>query len=465
VSIVDILIKSGKVVSEGSVLEADIAIKDGRIAAILQPDLITEAKRTIDAAGKLVIPGVVDPHFHCRTIGSFHSILADDMETATVSAAHGGVTTVLVYVWGDRGQPFQHAMNTFLEESPSKVLLDYAAHCGVRPDFDLIKSIPQVLEMGVRSFKFIMDYRRTGDGRMAEADHMMAAMELIGRGGGIALCHAEDGYLIDYLENKFISEGKTAAKHFIETRPTITEARATRDCVEIGRLAGCPVYVVHVTAKEALQEVIAAQAHHQVVIGETCPQYLALTNEEVLRQGALAKIGPPLRSQEDIEELWGGIATGAISTIGSDHAAMTVETKRKVEENFFEVPFGMPSVETMLSVMYSEGVAKGRISLVRLVELLCENPARRFGLYPKKGTLKVGSDADVVIFDPGHEWTISGEKLHGAYDYTCFEGWRCKGKPILSLLRGHVLLENGKLHQGPGFGRFIEQDRIDHNRL
>lgn len=461
----DILIKGGRVVSEGSVLEADIAIKDGRIAGILQPGLLKEAQRTIDASDKFVIPGVVDPHFHCRTIGSFHSILADDMETATISAAHGGVTTILVYVWGNRGQPFHQAMNTFLEESQSKALLDYGSHCGVRPDFDLIKFIPQVLEMGVRSFKFIMAYRRTGDGRMVDADHLFAAMELIGRGGGIALCHGEDGYLIDYLENKFISQGKTAAKHFIETRPAITEARATRDCLEIGRLADCPVYVVHVTAKEALREVIAAQAHHQVAIGETCPQYLTLTNEEVLKQGALAKIGPPLRSQEDIEELWGGIATGAISTIGSDHAAMTVETKHKAEGNFFEVPFGMPSIETMLPVMYSEGVAKGRISLVRLVALLCENPARRFGLYPRKGTLKVNSDADVVIFDPDEEWTISRENLHGAYDYTCFEGWRCKGKPVLSLLRGQVLLEEGKLHQSPGFGRFIEQDKVDHNRL
>jgi dihydropyrimidinase len=458
----DLLIKGGKAVAEGSVLDADVGIKNGLIAGIFQPGLLKEATRTIDASGKLVMPGVVDPHFHCRNIGSVHSIMADDMETATISAAYGGVTTIMVFVWGNRDQPFPQVMRTFMEESKPKAFLDYAAHCGVRPDFELIKEIPRVLDMGIRSFKFILDYRRTGDGRMADPDHLMAAMELIGRGGGIAMFHAEDGYIIDYLENKYISEGKTSAKYFIQSRPAFAEARATRTCIEIGRLVDCPVYVVHVTAKEALEEVIAARARHQIVIGETCPQYLTLTNDEVLKQGSLAKVGPPLRFPEDIEALWKGILSGTISVIGSDHAALTTQAKHKPGANFFEMPFGMPLTEIMLPLMYSEGVNKGRITLVRMVELLCENPSKRFGLYPKKGTLKVGADADVVIFDPNEEWTISIGNLHGAYDYICFEGWKVKGKPILSLLRGQILLQNGKLHQRPGFGQFTEQKKVDH---
>jgi dihydropyrimidinase len=461
----DFLIKDGKVVSESGVFDADLAINNGLIAGILQPGLIKEAKRTIDASGMIVIPGIIDSHFHCRNIGQHNSILADDMETASISSAYGGVTTNLVYVWGNRGQPFHQVMKSFIEESKTKTVVDYGVHCGVRPEFDLIKGIPEVLELGIRSFKFILDYRRTGDGRMVDADHLMAAMKLIGQAGGIAMFHAEDGYIIDYLENSYISEGKTSAKYFIETRPAITEARATRNCIEIGRLVGCPVYIVHVSTKEAIQEIIAAQANHHVVVGETCPQYLTLTNDEVLKHGALAKVAPPLRSQEHIEELWRAVMNGIISIIGSDHAGIPMETKRKTEDNFFEVPFGMPSTETMLPLMYSEGVAKGRITLVRMVELLCENPAKRFGLYPKKGTLKVGSDADVVTFDPSQEWTISIEKLHGVYDYTSFEGWRVTGKPAYSLLRGQVLLENGKLHQRPGFGRFVEQNPVNHSAL
>ena len=460
----DLLIKGGKVVTGGSVVDADVGVKNGLIAGVFQSGLLNEATRTLDASGKLVIPGVIDAHFHCRTIGSVHTIMADDMVTGTISAAHGGVTTIIPFVWGNRGQPFDGVMRTFIEESRSKAVLDYGAHCGVRPDFDLIKGIPKVLEMGIRSFKLILDYRRTGDGRMSDPDHLMAAMELIGRIGGIAMCHAEDGYIIDYLENQYIAKGKTAPKYFIESRPPLTEARSVRTAVEIGRLVSCPVYIVHVTAKEALEEVIAAQARHRVVFGETCPQYLTLTNDEVLKQGGLAKVGPPLRFQEDIEELWRGIGSGAITIVASDHAAMTMETKRKAKD-FFEVPFGMPCVETMLPVMYSEGVAKGRIPLTKMVELLCENPARRFGLYPKKGTLKVGSDADIVIFDPNQDWTLSIDKLHGAYDYTCYEGWKVKGKPVLSFLRGQVLLENGKLQQKPGFGQFIEQRKVDHGTL
>ncbi|MFC1918984.1 dihydroorotase family protein, partial [Chloroflexota bacterium] len=401
---------------------------------------------------------------HCRNVGTLQGSVTDDVQTATVSAAYGGVTTVLIYVWSNRGQAFQQAIEQFIRESEKKTVLDYSIHCGVRPEFDLIKDIPKVIEMGIRSFKFHLAYRLQGDGRMADYDHIMAALEPIGRRGGIALFHAENGYIIDYLEKKLISEDKTTAEYFIKAHPPISESMATRDCIELGRLVNCPVYIVHVTAKEALDEITAAQARRDVVaVAETCPQYLTLTNDEVMKQGALAKVGPPLRQQEDVDALWEGIISGSISTVGSDHSAATRQAKQNV--NFFDARFGMPSTETMLPIMYSEGVAKGRITLPKMVELLCENPAKRFGLYPKKGAIKVGSDADLVVMDPDIEWTVRAADLHSKADYTCFEGWRLRGKPVLSLLRGHVLLKEGALLQKPGFGSFLEQSSVDHRSL
>ena len=237
---IDVLVKGGRVVSGGSVQEADLAIQDGKIAGVVQRGLIGEAGQTIDAAGKLVLPGVVDSHFHCRNRTPVP--LVDDMLTGTRSAAYGGVTTVIAYVWGPPGEPFVQVIETFKEEAASKAMTDFAIHCGLRPDMELLRGIPQVLDLGVQSFKFMLDYRRTGAGRMFDPDHLIAGMDIIARAGGLAIVHSEDGFLIDYLEERSIAEGNTSPGDFLPTRPSLAEATSARHVIRLSRVLHCPLY-------------------------------------------------------------------------------------------------------------------------------------------------------------------------------------------------------------------------------
>ena len=451
---IDVLIRNGRVVSGGGVQEADLAIKDGKIVGIVQRGLIGEAGQTIDATGKLVLPGVVDSHFHCRNRTPVP--LIDDMLTGTRSAAYGGVTTVIAFVWGPPGEPFAQAIETFKEDAAGKAITDFAIHCGLRPDMELLRGIPQVLDLGVRSFKFMLDYRRTGAGRMFDPDHLVAGMDIIAQSGGMAIVHPEDGFLIDYLEERSIAEGKTSPADFLPTRPALAEATSVRHVIRLSRVLHCPLYLVHLTCRESLAELVEGRQDDSNLGAETQIQYLLLTDALMKSHGPLGKIGPPLRTGDDHEALWNAVSEGLIETISSDHAPYLQGVKHATD-NIFEVPFGMPSVETLLPLTYWEGAAKGRISFPKLAQALAENPARRFGLYPQKGSLQQGADADAVIFDPNEEWTISAAGLHTAADFTPYEGWRIKGRVTTVLLRGEVLLENGKLIKEPGVGRFVPQ--------
>ena len=455
---IDTLVKGGRVVTGGGVQEADLAIQDGKVAGVVQRGLIMEAGRTIEAGGKLVLPGVVDSHFHCRTRMAVP--LVDDMLTGTRSAAYGGVTTVISYVWGPPGEPFAQAIETFKEEAANKTMTDYAIHCGLRPEMDLLREIPKVLDLGVYSFKFQMDYRRTGDGRMMDPDHLTAGMDIVARAGGMAIVHPEDGFLIDYLEEQSIAEGNINPGDFLPTRPALAEAMSARQVIRLGQVLNCPVYLVHLTCCETLAELVEGRQQDSKLGAETQIQYLLLTDEVMHSRGPLGKIGPPLRSGDDQEVLWNAVSEGLIETISSDHAPYLQEVKH-ADDNIFDVPFGMPAVETLLPLTYWEGVAKGRISLPKMVEVLAENPARRFGLYPRKGSLQQGADADVVIFDPEEEWIISADGLHTAADFTPYEGWRIKGRVTGVLLGGEALLENGDLTKAPGVGRFVPQQPLD----
>ena len=454
---IDVLVKGGQLVSGSGVQEADLAIQDGKIVGVVGPGLITEAGHSIDATGKLVLPGVVDSHFHCRNRTPVP--LVDDMLTGTTSAAHGGVTTVIAYVWGPPGEPFAQAIEAFKEDSASKTMTNFAIHCGLRPDMELLRGIPQVLDLGVRSFKFMLDYRRTGAGRMFDPDHLVAGMDIIARSGGQAIVHPEDGFLIDYLEERSIAEGNTRPEDFLPTRPSLAEATSARHVIRLSRVLHCPLYLVHLTCRESLAELVEGRQQDGKLGAETQIQYLLLTDELMNSRGPLGKIGPPLRSGDDHEALWNAVSEGIIETISSDHAPYLQEAKHATD-NIFDVPFGMPSVETLLPLTYWEGVAKGHISLPRLVQVLAENPARRFGLYPRKGSLQQGADADLVIFDPNEEWTISADGLHTAADFTPYEGWTIKGRVVSVLLAGELLLENGKLSKSPGVGRFVPQQTL-----
>ena len=452
----DKVIMGSRVATEGWVSEANIGIKGGSIVTISDPTISLEAKEIIDGKGKIVIPGVIDAHTHVNTFNVW-DVDVNRFKDIAITAAYGGITTLLIHLWGPEGMSMPETINKMIEEGEKCSPIDFSFHCGVRPRDDHIRGIPDAIRIGVSSFKFLMAYRKSGfTGRTVDDYHMMRGMELIAAHGGISLVHAENGLIIDYFEEKYTREGKVSLEYFLPSRPNAVETEAIHRAAVIANLTQCPLYIVHMSAKEGLEEVIQERLRGNIIHAETCPQYLCFTNKELVEGGSRFKVAPPLRTEADREALWKGIQNGFIETLGSDAGEYTLNQRKERDgEDIFKSLFGMPGAETMVSLIYSEGVAKGRISLTQLVRLVSENPAKIFGLYPRKGTIRVGSDADLVLIDPNIRWTIKANDLHSKSDYSCYEGMQLIGKPVLSLVRGEVLVKDGNLEQSPGYGRFI----------
>ena len=448
----DLLVSGGLLVSEGRIRRADVAIKEGRIAAIGDLEK-SKAARIISAAGKYILPGLIDVHTH--------PVYLDDMGALSAAAAHGGITTLIHYAYAKPGHGLLETLHRFREEGETKSVLDFGLHGGLFDPKNQAHEIPQAVKLGVTSFKMFMTYAKLG--WMTDDYQLMRTLDIIAQAGGLGMVHAENGLATDYLEDKFNAEGQDPAEVFVATRPGILEAEAVNRAICLAQVAGCPIYIPHVSAKEAVEVIAQAKARGWRVYGETCPQYLTLTGEEVFRQGPLAKIGPPLRGKEDQEALWQGLAQGVLDVIASDHAPK----EKKKTDDFFQAAYGSPQVETMVEVVYEAGVNGGKITLPRLVQVMSENPAKIFGLYPRKGALAVGSDADLVIFDPQLEHTITGEGQHSNAPYTLYEGWRCLGRPVFSLQRGEVILEEGEVVAEAGRGKFLptQAGKIDPKEL
>jgi dihydropyrimidinase len=276
-------------------------------------------------------------------------------------------------------------------------------------------------------------------------------MDLIAKCGGLAMVHAENGLVTDYLEDRSLKRGEDQKKLFLKTRPDLLEAEAIFRALTIAAVTRCPLYIVHLSTAKGVIPIQQARAEGQKVYVETCPQYLAMTDAKLQKLGPLAKIGPPLRTEKDRLALWKAMKQGIIDVVASDHAPKA----KRMEDPFFEAPYGSPQAETMLTITYDEGVNKGRIKPSKLVQLFSENPAKIFGLYPEKGAIQKGSDADLVVFDPKYVHTIQHEILHSGAPYTLYEGRRCLGKPVLTMQRGKILVEDGEIKGKPGEGRFL----------
>ncbi len=445
----DLLVTGGTVVTGHGRQEASLGVRDGRIACVGAPECMPAAGEVLDVSGKLVLPGVIDPHVHFRAYSSHIDSLAD----VARSAAHGGVTTMIAFATGEENETMLTTLRRIREEGEAQSVVDFSLHAWIFEDFDYLAEIPKAIEGGVTSFKVMMGYRKRGRGRCIPDDYFYAALDIVGRHGGMVLVHAENGLVIDYLENKVLDVKMDGADFLDSSRPPELEAESVAKSIRLAELAGCPLYIVHLTAELALDEARRGLAAGRDIVVETCPQYLTRTGEAVREMGALAKVAPPLRTEADVSALWQGIEEGWIHLIGSDHAPYT--KAQKTDPPFIEAPFGAPGIETLLPVIYSEGVARGRISEERLVQLTSENPARALGLYPQKGTLQVGSDADLVVIDPEGSSTLTAVGQHTNSDYTLFEGWELSGKIELSLLRGKPLLKDGALLQEPGYGQFV----------
>ena len=434
-----IAIRGGRVVSSHGIREVDVLIVDGVVERV-GCDLDDGVDRTIDATSCLVLPGVIDAHTH--------PVYLDDLESLPVTAAHGGVTTIIHYAYAKPGSGLLETIRQFREEAEAVSILDFALHGGLFDPANQSSEIPAAIREGVTSFKMFMTYAKLG--WMTDDYQLMRTLDIAGRAGGMGIVHAENGLATDYLQDRGLEAGADPKETFLDTRPAILEAEAIHRAIAMAQVAGCSLYVAHMTAALGVDEVARARAKGFRVYAETCPQYLTLTHDDLLAQGPLLKIGPPLREASDRNALWHALAEGTIDAIASDHAA-----KAKTREDaFFDAPYGTPQVETMLPLVFSEGVRSDRIDLPRLVRTMCENPARIFGLYPKKGVLEPGSDADLVIFDPKSEWTIRHEDQHSRALYCAYEGRSCVGRLVLTMQRGDVLVEEGGMEARPGRGMY-----------
>lgn len=453
----DLLIKGGKLVYGAGTIKGDIYIQGEKIAAIVMEGDPSAAKQAIDATRKYVLPGAVDVHTHCDMI-----VYSDQLEDVTRAAACGGVTTTISVVRPrkDLEMGLLDSIKLYIENGQKTSFIDFSIHAGLMQGDDPFKLVSEIVKMGITSFKMAMAYSKRG--QQVTDDFLVKTMHAIAQVRGLVMLHAENGSLIDFLEESARAKGKISAEDYGPTRPGLAESEAVYRSFVFARTVNCPVYYVHISARESIDILLRAKMYGHEVWGETCPQYLLLTDREMTRWGNLAKIAPPLRYEEDLEAMWHGCEHGIVDVIGSDHASYSRKAKEQKKPNIFDAIFGIPGVENTLSLIYQEGVNKGRITLNRMVELLSENPARIFGIWPKKGILQVGSDADILIFDPDYQHTITASTHHSNADYTVYEGWECKGGAILTMLRGKIISEKGELKGKPGYGHFLPRKPKTH---
>ncbi len=438
----DLLLVGGTVVTGEGMRRADVGVRGETIVAV-EPNLGRDATaaEVVDVSGRYVFPGVIDAHVH--------PVYVDGVEDCSRVAAHGGTTTLIHYAYARTGDNLLQKVGEMLADGQANSLLDFGLHGGMFEAPKQLQDIPQVFEMGVRTFKFFMPYIKQG--WTTDDYHLIKAMDMLSDLGGMVMVHAENGGAIDYMEDKYLTGPDASSKYFNVTRPAAMEEEAVFRAIRMAEVMECPLYIAHNTTARALRHIRDAQDAGMPVYAETCPQYLTLTKDIIEERGALAKIGPPIRTAADRAALWDGLADGTIQTVASDHAPKI----KDVDGDFLEQPFGSPQIETVLPLTYDGGVNKGHISVVRLVQVLCENPARIFGLYPKKGTIAVGSDADLVVYDPTREFTIRADNQHSNVGYTLYEGRSVLGWPEMSFQRGRRLLWQGEVVAEPGQGQFL----------
>ena len=451
---VDTVIHGGTVVTGSAAFESAIAIDGERIVAVGPREILPEAERYIDASGKQVLLGAIDCHVHLNL---------DGWRLGSEAAAKSGLTTIIPFT-GYRAQEEESlpaAIRRVQDEMSGELSVDISLNFILFNTPYIFDSLPEAVELGVSAYKVFMTYKR---GPLMSPDaNIINAMEVIGRAGGLLQLHCENGEVLDYLHEKAIDEGRTKPLDYPATCPPWAEAEAINRAILMGKMTGCPIYVVHLSTREGLERIQRAQSEGQPVWTETCPQYLLLTETEMERLGPFAKIGPPLRPVEGGHQaaMWEGVSLGYISNIGSDHSPAAKERKELGWENIFfapdggAVPFGSPSLETLVPLTYHEGVIERGLPLWWMARVLAENPARLFGLYPRKGAIQPGSDADLLIIDPDAEWTIEAEHHVSEAGYIPYEGRKVRGRPWMTLLRGQVLLNDGELEQKPGYGTFV----------
>ncbi len=454
----DLVIKNGTIVTATETYQADIGV-EGESIALIGKDL--SGDETIDAKGKYVMPGGVDPHTHME-LPFMGSVSADDFRTGTVAAACGGTTTIIDFAIQSAGQTLREALDIWLKKAEGKACIDYGMHVAIGSmDDDRMAEMGDMVDAGVPSFKVFMAYKGS---YMVDDETLFRALIRAKEIGGLILVHAENGDVLNYLINKHVSEGKKEPIWHALSHPPETEAEATHRAVVLAGMTGAPLYVVHMTCSGALEALKAGQAQGFRVYGETCPQYLMFTMDEYEKpnfEGAKFVMSPPLRAKGNPEALWKGLASGYLQTVGTDHCPFNfVGQKDMGKDDFSKIPNGMPAVETRLPIIYHFGVNEGLFSVNHFVELVSTGPARLFGLLPRKGSIVIGADADLIIWDPEVKFKLTQKNLHMNVDYSPYEDVTVKGYPAMVLLRGKVIVKDNEFIGEDGAGNFLKRSPI-----
>jgi dihydropyrimidinase len=451
------LVRGGTVVTAADIYRGDVLVVDEKIAAV-GTSLDGPADRTLDATGKYVIPGGIDVHTHLdMPFGGTTS--ADDFASGTIAAAHGGTTSIVDFAIQYKGQTLREAWDAWMKKADGKAAIDYGFHMIITDLPDAVEREMDILVAeGVTSFKLFMAYRGV---LMLDDGSIFRALLRTAHNGGTICMHAENGDVIDVLVKRALAEGKTEPKYHALTRPPRAEAEATHRAIALAEMAGVPLYVVHLSAAEALEQVTLARDRGLPAYAETCPQYLFLSYanyEEPGFEGAKYVMSPPLRAKGNEEKLWRGLAGNDLQAVSTDHCPFCMKEQKELGRgDFSRIPNGAPGIETRMSLLYDGGVRTGRIPLNRFVELTSTSPAKIFGLFPKKGTIAPGSDADLVIFDPAKKHVLSARTHHMRVDYSPYEGREVTGKAETVLSRGRVIIDNGQFVGKPGAGSFLKR--------
>ena len=451
------LVRNGRIVTVSGIGEADVYVDGGKVALIGR-GLSLPADTVVDASGCLVLPGGVDVHTHLdMPAGEISS--ADDFETGTRAAAFGGTTTVVDFATPERGQSLLAALDAWRTKAEGRAVVDYGFHMALREvgDSTLAEMARLARDEGVTSFKAYLAY--PGVLQVDDAS-FFRALGTARECGALTLVHAENGGVIDVLARRALARGDTGPRFHALTRPPSVEAEATARAIALAEIAGAPLYVVHLSCAAALAHVSAARDRGVPVQAETCPQYLFLSIADYGRpgfDGAMYVMSPPLREAADQEALWRGLAGGDVQVVATDHCPFTLADKARGRDDFSKIPNGAPGIETRMMLLWDGGVRAGRIDETRFVELTAAAPARAFGLWPRKGTIAVGSDADLVVWDPERVTRLSARSLHMRVDYSPYEGRVVHGGPVAVMSRGEVVVERGEWKGRPGRGQFLKR--------
>src|SRR5450755_1993077 len=454
----DTIIKNGTVVTATDTYIADVAIANGKVFAVGTDLPVENATKILDASNKLVLPGGIDVHTHLdMPFGGTTS--ADDFETGTRAAAFGGTTTLIDFAIQYKGQQLRQAFDTWMSKAASKAVCDYAFHCIVTDvSGGQLSEMNDLVHEGVTSFKLFMAYPGVF---MLDDGSIFKALQNTAAAGAMVCMHAENGGAIDVIVQQALAEGKRAPKYHALTRPTTAEAEAVGRAIALAEMAGAPLYIVHLSCEDALAKIREARDRGLPVYAETCPQYLYLSLENMDApgfEGAKYVFTPPLREKWHQEKLWNGLKHDHLQVVSTDHCPFCFKEQKELgRDDFTKIPNGGPGIEHRLSLVYTGGVHGGRFSPNRFVQLVSTAPAKLFGLFPRKGTIAVGSDADLVVFDPNEEQLISAATHHMRVDYSMFEGIHVKGVSKTVLSRGRTIVENGKFVGKAGSGEFIRR--------